>query len=429
MTTRSRVFNRLTKAKVEKAARDGGKPLHDGGGLYFVPKPLAVSEGDAQPGGWWKFKYNRPAAYGGSETSLSFGLYPHIDLGRAREDRDAALKDLARDVDPSAKKKAERTAQADTFEAVAREWIAAGCPGGRSKAGVAEGTIGQLEHRLKTYVFPRIGKRSIAELALAAPEVLKVLRRIESKGTFETAQRVRAVVSRVFRYAIATGRAERDPAADLKGAIASARRKNFAAVTDAKRLGVLLRAVDEYTGQPATRAALQVLALVFVRPGELRAALWGEFDLRAKDPQWVIPAERMKMRREHVVPLAPQAVAILEDLRPLTDRGAASLVFPGLRPGRPLSENTLNMALRTIGYDGKSHVGHGFRSTASTLLHELGYASETIETQLAHSRPGVGGVYNRSHLLAPRRKLMVEWASYLEGLKADRDAKVAAIRS
>jgi integrase len=403
----------LTGAKV-RASKPREKPykLTDERGL------MAVS---VQPNGarWWRLRYR----YNGREKMISLGTYPDTSLAIAREKRDEARRLPSKGIDPSAARQAERDALANTFEAIAREWLAASCPGGKGR-GITEGTVAQLKHRLVTYVFPYVGRWPITDVT--APELLKVLRRIEAKGTLETAHRVRSVASRVFKYAIATGRAERDAASDLKGVLKPADKKSFAAVTDPRRLGVMLRAIDQYAGQPVTKCALQFLALTFVRPGELRLATWGELDLEGKEPQWIIPAERTKMRRAHIVPLAPQAVAILDDLRPLTDRGPDSLVFPSLRPGRPLSENTLNMALRTLGFDGNSHVAHGFRSSASTLLHERGYLSEVIETQLAHARPGVGGVYNRSHLLKQRRKLVNEWADYLDGLKAG--ASVTAIR-
>jgi integrase len=383
----------LTDVKV-RSARPGEKPykLYDGRGLLLLVQPTG--------GRWWRFRYR----FGGREKTISLGTYPDVPLAIARDKRDDARRQLGKGVDPSAVRQAERSALADTFEAIAREWLAAGCPGGRGRGGVSDETLGQLKHRLVTYVFPYVGRWPIVDVT--APELLKVLRRIETKGALETAHRVRSVTSRVFRYAITTGRAERDPAADLIGAVAQPRRRNFAAVTDPRRLGVLLRGIDQYAGQPVTKSALQFLALTFVRPGELRLATWGEFDVEGDEPQWIIPAARTKMRRDHIVPLAPQALMVLDGLSPLTDRGVDSLVFPSLKPGRPLSDNTLNMALRCIGFDGDSHVSHGFRSTASTLLHERGFQSDVIEAQLAHARPGVGGVYNRSHLLAQRRKLM-----------------------
>jgi integrase len=410
------VTRMLTNTKIRSAKpREKAYKLADDRGLTLL----------VQPGGarWWRFRYR----WQGREKMLSLGIYPDVPLADARERRDEARRLLAQGIDPSAHRKAERAALSDSFEAVALEWLAAGCPGGRGKE-IEAGTVEQLRHRLNTYVFPYIGNWPVAKVD--APELLKLLRRIEGRGRHETAGRVRGLCSRVFRYAIGTGRASRDPASDLKGTLVPAKRRSFPAITNPKRFGFLLRTVDQYGGQPVTRAALQLLALLFVRPGELRLARWGEFDLDGQDPQWVIPAARMKMRlSDHVVPLSRSAIDVLADVRPLTDRGPESLVLPGLRPGRPLSENSLNVALRTMGFSGAEHVAHGFRSTASTLLHELGYASDVIEAQLAHARPGVGGVYNRSHLLPQRRKLMVEWAAYLDGLRADTQGNVTALRA
>jgi integrase len=406
----------LTDTKIRGAkARERPYKLADERGLTLLIQPSGAR--------WWRFR----SRWQGREKMLSFGTYPDVSLAEARDRRDDARRQIGQGIDPSAHRKAERAALADSFEAVALEWFSAGCPGGRGQ-GVEVGTIEQLQHRLKTYVFPYVGNWPIAKID--APELLKVLRRIESRGRHETAGRVRGLCSRVFRYAIGTGRASRDPATDLKGTLTPARKSSFAAITDPKRLGFLLRTIDQYGGQPVTRAALQLLSLCFVRPGELRLAIWREFELEGKEPQWIIPVARMKMRlSDHIVPLAPAAVAILTDIRPLTDRGPDSLVLRGLRPGRPLSENSLNVALRSMGFAGSEHVAHGFRSTASTLLHELGYPAELIETQLAHARAGVSGIYNRSHLLPARRKLMTEWAAYLDGLKADMEGNVTAIRA
>jgi integrase len=272
-------------------------------------------------------------------------------------------------IDPSAKRQAEKAARVDTFESVAREFL------GREQ-NVEDDTIAQLRHRLETYVFPHVGRWPIVDVT--APELLKLLRRIESRGTLETAHRVRSIIGRVFRYAIATGRTERDPAADLRGAIASAKTKNFAAITEPRHIGELLRAIDGYQGQPTVMAALRLAPLVFVRPGELRGAEWSEFDFQADHPEWRIPAARMKMGEEHVVPLATQAVRILEELRAHAGEGHR-LLFPSLlSKERPISDNTLNAALRRLGFAGDEMVAHGFRAMASTRLNEMGFAPEVI---------------------------------------------------
>ncbi|MGH8595715.1 MAG: tyrosine-type recombinase/integrase, partial [Gammaproteobacteria bacterium] len=271
----------LTDTQIRKL-----KPEHraykkfDGDGLYVIVNPDGSK--------WWRFKYT----FGGREKLLSCGTYPDTSLKLARKQRGDARQLLAANIDPSALRQSEKIATAQTFEAMAIEWLAAGCPGGRSK-GVDVETVDQLRRRLKTYVFPFVGQWPISKVTTT--EMLKLLRRIESNGTFETARRVRNVCSRVFRYAIATGRGERDPAGDLIGAIGAGKSSNFAALTDPKQIGALLRAIDGYQGQPVVMAALKLAPLVFVRPGELRGAEWTEFDLNAKEPEWRIPALRMKM--------------------------------------------------------------------------------------------------------------------------------------
>jgi integrase len=402
----------LTDTKIRNA-RPKAKPykLFDERGLFLLVYP------NGRRG--FRFRYR----YGGREKLLSFGSYPDTTLKLARQKRDDARQLLAANVDPSAVRQSEKLAQADTFEAIAREWLAAGCPGGKGK-GVNDGTAEQLRHRLTKYIFPYLGRWPITDVS--APELLKVLRRIESKGTFETAHRCRSLCSRIFRYAIATGRAERDAAADLQGALTPTRTQNFAAITEPKRIGELLRAIDSYQGQPAVIAALRLAPFVFVRPAELRGAEWREVDLDAAE--WRIPAERMKMGRPHIVPLSRQAVAILEELQPITGHGR--LLFPSLRSSeRPISENTINAALRRLDFGQDEMTGHGFRTMASTRLNELGYPPDVIELQLAHADTNkVRAAYNRAERMAERRKMMQAWANYLEGLKRDKKAKVRAIR-
>jgi integrase len=245
--------------------------------------------------------------------------------------------------------------------------------------------------------------------------VLDVLRRIEATGSNEVAHRVRQRLGQIFRYAIATSRATRDPTADLRGALAPLGGDHFASITDPGQVGALLRAIDGYTGFPATKAALSLAPLVFVRPGELRAAEWSEFD--AYRAEWRIPAARMKMQDEHVVPLSRQALAILEELRPITGRGR--LVFPSVRsPARPVSDNTVNAALRRLGYTSDEIVGHGFRAMASAMLNEMGYPPDVVERQLAHKeRSKVRAAYNRALYMAERRTMLQAWADYLDGLR------------
>jgi integrase len=263
-------------------------------------------------------------------------------------------------------------------------------------------------------MFPFIGGRPIADVT--SREVLTALRKVESRGAIETAHRTKQNASQVFRYAVATGRADRDPTAELKGALAPVRKSHHPSITDPKAIGGLLRAIDGYDGSPATKAALRLASLTFVRPGELRRAEWSEFNL--DESEWRVPAERMKMREQHLVPLSRQAVAVLRDLQPITGRWKH--VFPGARTnGRPMSENTVNAALRRLGYTKDQMTGHGFRSMASTHLNEQGWHRDAIERQLAHAeRNEVRAAYNFAEHLPERRRMMQAWADYLDGLKA-----------
>jgi integrase len=281
------------------------------------------------------------------------------------------------------------------------------------KPGWTEKHAGRMLARLERDVFPWLGSRPVNEIN--APELLAVVRRIEKRGALDVAHRVLGYCGQIFRYAIATGRGERDISADLRGALPPVRSKHHASITDVKAVGALLRAIDGYEGHFITRCALRLAPLVFVRPGELRAAEWRELDLDTAE--WRIPGSRMKMRAVHIIPLSQQAVAILRELHPLTGRG--KYVFPSLRSGeRPMSENTVNAALRRLGYDKGEMTGHGFRSMASTLLNEQGWHHDAIERQLAHAeRDAVRGAYNYAEHLPERRKMMQAWASYLDGLR------------
>jgi integrase len=390
----------LSEARI-RTAKPKQKPykLFDERGLY-----LRV---ERRGGRLWRFRYR----YGGVEKLLALGAYPDVTLKRAREKRDDARRLLADGIDPSAQRQAERIAQHDTFEGVAREWLA------RQRKSLAEGTVSILSARLENYVYPYLGSRPIA--AITAPELLATLRRIEARGRHETAHRARALTGRVFRYAIATGRAERDVSADLRDALAPVKARNFAAIVDPVRVGALLRAIDGYVGQPVTAAALRLAPLTFVRPGELRAAEWSEFDL--PNAEWRIPGDRMKMGEQHIVPLARQALGILGELQPLTHR--SRYVFPSLLSrDRPMSENTVNAALRRLGYSREEQTGHGFRTIASTLLNEQGFPPDIIELQLAHAeRNKVRAAYNKAQRLVERRRMMQAWADYLDALRAGAD--------
>ena len=368
--------------------------LFDERGLFMLVTPTG--------GRLWRFRYR----LGGVEKLLTLGAYPDVTLKRAREKREDARKLLADGIDPNAKRRAEKSAHANTFEAIADEWL------DLQRKTLATETLEILGTRLKSFLYPYVGSRPIT--SITAQELLAALRRIEARGTHETAHRVRSLAGRVFRYAVATGRAQHDVAADLKDALAPVKCRNFASVTEPARVSELLRAIDGYTGQPVTAMALKLAPLVFVRPGELRGAEWSEFDLEGAE--WRIPAARMKMGEQHIVPLSRQAVAILRELHALTGHGR--YVFPSLLSAeRPMSDNTINAALRRLGYTSDEQTGHGFRSMASTLLNEQGFPPDVIELQLAHTeRNKVRAAYNRAQRLEERRKMMQAWADYLDGL-------------
>jgi integrase len=381
-----------------RAAKSKERPykLFDERGLFILVTPTG--------GRLWRLRYR----IGALEKLISLGAYPDVTLKRAREKRDEARRLIADDIDPSAQRKAQRAALLDTFEGVAQEWLAL-----HSKS-LSPETLSILGARLNSALYPYLGSRPVA--AITAQELLVVLRRIEARGRHETAHRIRALAGRVLRYAVATGRAQHDVAADLKDALAPVKSRNFASVTDPMRVGELMRAIDGYSGYPVTALALKLAPLVFVRPGELRAAEWSEFQLA--NAEWRIPAARMKMKEPHIVPLARQAIAIVRELEPLA-RGGRYL-FPSLRTrDRPMSENTINAALRRLGYSSEEQTGHGFRSMASTLLNEQGFPPDVIELQLAHTeRNKVRAAYNKAQRLPERRKMMQAWADYLDGLRA-----------
>ncbi|MFL2546148.1 MAG: tyrosine-type recombinase/integrase [Candidatus Rariloculaceae bacterium] len=365
----------------------------DSGGLYLLVTPKGAR--------YWRYKYR----YQGVEKLLALGVWPRQTLKEARALRDDARRLLDRGLDPSAERRAERQVSTETFEVFAREWLA------RQKSRLAPSTYSRNKQTLEL-LFTKLGKRSVT--AIQPPDLLQAIRTIEARGAHETAKRCCQIANRIFRYAISIGKTSRNPAADLSGALIPPIVKHRSAITEPRAFGALLRTIDAYGGEPSTRAALQLLALLFTRPSELRLARWSEFDLDAGS--WVVPAERMKMRREHLVPLSDAAVIILRDLGEITS--GQDLVFPGLRPSRPISENTMNYALRNMGISPDQHTAHGFRSSASTLLHELGYPPEVIELQLAHTiRNPVAAAYNRSTRLDERRKMMQAWADYLEGLR------------
>ncbi len=389
----------LTHAAI-RAAKPRATPykVFDEHGLF-----LMVTPADQR---YWRLKYR----FEGREKLLALGVYPEVSLREARDKRDDARRLLRNHVDPGAKRRAEQSAAGDSFEAIAREWFE------RFSPKWAVGHSGKLIRRLELYIFPWIGSRPIAKIE--AQEILACLRRIEAKGNLESAHRALQVCGRVFRYAVATGRAQRDPSGDLRGALPPADEKHLASVTDPKSFGALLRAIDSYDGSIVVRAALRLAPLVFVRPGELRAAEWTEIDLEARE--WRIRAERMKMRQQHIVPLSDQAIVILRELKPLT--GETLFVFPTPRSNkRPLSDNGLLAALRRMGYEQGTVTVHGFRSTASTLLNEQGWNRDAIERQLAHGeRDAVRAAYNYAEHLPERRRMMQAWADYLDKLRSEK---------
>ncbi len=391
-------------------AKPTAKPVRmfDGGGLYLEVAPSG--------GKLWRLKYR----IADKEKRLAIGTYPDVGLKLARQRRDEARELIAQGIDPSAAKQAEKAsrAAAEAFETVAREWFET------QRGEWVDSHADKIIRRMERDVFPWIGKRPIAEIA--APEILAALRRIESRGAIETAHRALTNVGQVFKYAIATGRATMNPARDLSPALRPTTEKHHASITDPTKIGGLLRAIDDYTGTPVVRAALQLAPLVFVRPGELRQAEWAEFDLDAGE--WRIPAARMKARELHIVPLAPQAVTILREIQALT--GDGRFVFPSARgPRRPMSNVAVLAALRRMGYTADEMTGHGFRSMASTLLNEQGWHRDAIERQLAHGeRNKVRAAYNYAQHLPERRKMMTAWADYLDGLKAGKGAKIVPIK-
>ncbi|MGH8292764.1 MAG: tyrosine-type recombinase/integrase [Gammaproteobacteria bacterium] len=400
-------INPLSPSAVANARpKDTPYSLRDGYGLRLLVDPRG--------GKLWRFDYRRPIT--GKRNSLSLGTYPEVSLKQARTKREALHKLLTDGADPAGQRKAERNGNADDFAAIASEWLTKNSP--RWKPSHAD----KISRRIEKNVTPWLGAKPVT--SITAQDVLGVLRRIDSRGARETAHRVHQIIAQIMRYAVATGRASVDPTPTLRGAIPPAKQEHFASITDPDRIGELLRAIDSYTGYYVTRAALQLAPLTFVRPGELRQAEWSEFDLDAAE--WRIPAARMKMGALHIVPLARQAVAILHDLQPLT--GSGRLVFPSLRTReRPMSENTVNAALRRLGYSKDEMTGHGFRSMASTLLNEQGWQPDVIERQLAHAeRNAVRAAYNYAEHVPERRKMMQAWADYLSSLREG--SKVVAIK-
>lgn len=405
-----------------KTAREIGKAktIQDGGGLTLICRPDGA--------GWWRMRYWITSR----ENRLSLGVYPDVPLKLARERRDEVAKLVASGVDPSEKRKADKAHQANkvevakllaagkpgpgSFEQLARDWLVR-----MHEPKVSPGHATRTRIRLEQDVFPWLGARPIAEIS--APELLVAIRRVEARGAIETAHRVKDICGQVFRYGIASGACNYNPAADLKDALRPVESRHHAAIVDPKDAGVLLRDMDAYKGHPVTRAALLLSALLLLRPGELRHTEWAEIDMEAAT--LTIPSGRMKRTKAdkvsgppHVVPLAPQALGVFRELQPLTGHGR--YVFPSLLTGeRCMSENTVRGALRRMGYGNDDMTAHGFRAMARTMIAErLGVAGEVIEAQLAHAVPdALGRAYNRTQFLQQRREMMQKWADYVDRIR------------
>ena len=405
-----------TKQLSDAGARNAkakAKPykLAAGGGLYLEIMPTGKK--------YWRMKYR----FAGREKRLAFGVYPEVPLKEAGDERDKARALLRAGRDPGAEKQAaklrSKLAADNSFENVAREWLNV------KKHGWTERQYGKELDRLENHAFPWIGRLPIADIGVA--ELKPILARVVKAGHVDQAHRLQQQLSRVFRYAVAQELTERDPAADLRDTLPTHTKKNFATILEPAKVGELLRVIDGFSGTFPVACALRLSPLLFARPGEIRAAEWTEIDLDHKDgARWAIQPPRRKLRKvdkenpntpPHIVPLCRQAVAILRELQPLT--GTGRYLFPGARAtAKPMSENTINAALRRMGYDKTAMTGHGFRHMASTLLNELGWNKDAIERQLSHKEPGVGGVYNKAEHLPERRRMMQAWADYLDKIKA-----------
>jgi integrase len=396
--------------------------LADGAGLYLK---LFVNGGSHG----WRFDYS----LNGRRNTLSLGTYPDTGLSLARKKAEEARKLVSAGIDPTNVRKEARGEAAlqrateqraaaglpplDSFEAVAREWHTKNIPNWAASHST------KVIRRLELDVFPWIGSKPVH--SIRPMELLTLLKRVEDRGAVETTHRVQQNCGQVFRYAVATGRAESDPSRDLRGALTPWKPEHYPTLTDARQVGRLLRDIDGYDGGFITKCAMKLSPMLFVRPGELRRAEWSEINLDAAE--WRIPAAKMKGRVMHIVPLAAQAVSILRDLEPLTGRSA--WVFPGVRTnGEPMSENTVNAALRRLGYDRTMITAHGFRGMAPTLLHECGWPSDVIERQLSHAeRNAVKAAYNHAEHLPARRRMMQAWADHLDALRAG--ATVVSLRA
>jgi integrase len=392
-------MQKLTATAVKQAKpRTKAYSLSDGGWLYLFVKPNGTKA--------WRFNYR----INGKQKTLAIGIYPDISLKAARDKHKEARENLANGIDPNAAKQAQKAADqgafSNSFEIVALEWL-------QKRGAKSEGGDKRLNRLLQKDLFPYIGKRPISKIT--SPDLLKALRRIESRGAVNTAHRAKQAAGMVFRYAVATGRAERDPSVDLKDALAQPKQTHFKSLTEPNDVAPLMVAIRHYRGTPTVMAALKLSPLLFCRPGELRHLEW--IEVKFKQTRIELPAEKMKMQEPHIIPLSTQAMEILEELHLITGRG--KYVFPSARgPSRPLSDNGVRTALRTLGYTNEQISPHGFRAMARTILDEvLNFPLDWIEHQLAHAvRDPNGRAYNRTKHISQRQQMMQTWADYLDGL-------------
>lgn len=394
--------------QVKYSKETAGDKHTDGQGLFLLVN---------KAGKYWRMSYR----FAGKQKTLALGVYPAVSLAKARRRRDSARELLADNIDPSTAKRIDKQTRIDaatnTFEVVARTWLK------KTVKNRAKSTQEKVTNWLENNVFPSIGKMPISNIK--PRDVLVTVQKIEARGAIDSAHRVKQICGQVFRYAVSAGLIERDVTADLKGALSVAPKSNYAAITEPEQVGGLMRSIHSYTGHPYAVAALKLSPLVFLRPGELRAAEWTEIDLDAAE--WNIPASKMKMKRGHIVPLSTQAVEILRSIKPLSGHG--KYVFPSIRTGeRCMSENTINAALRSMGYSKEVMTAHGFRAMARTIMdEELEERVDLIEHQLAHTVIDPNGrAYNRTSHLPARRKMMQRWTKYLDTLRMD--AEVIPIR-
>jgi len=387
-----------------RGAKPEGKDyrLSDDKGLYLLVK---------QVGKYFRLDYR----IAGTRKTLALGVYPEVSLKEAREKRDEARRLVRDGIDPSAVKKSKKlqlvAEKSNTFKAVAIEWYE------KMKSKWSADHADRKWHYLEKDAFPTFAETPLKDIS--AREILQLLEKIQCRGAIDVAHRVKGICGEVFRHGVYTGRCDRDPTQDIKGVLIPKRNKHMATITDPKKVGELLRAIDGYQGDYTTQLALKLAPYVMLRPGEIRHAEWSEVDFDRK--QWKIPADKMKMNRPHIIPLSQQVVEILKTIEPIT--GQDKYIFPSLRSkDRPMSENTLNAALRRLGFVKEEMTSHGFRGMASTLLHEHSFKSDVIEAQLAHAeRNKVKAAYNHAEYLAERTDMMTWWADYLDGLRATKD--------